>query len=160
MFNHEPEGYHCPFCAIIRGEERRHNNPEDIVYKDELVTAFVAPKWWEKNRGHVLIIPNAHHENIYDLPPQYGHKIHDAARLIAIALKKAYQCDGVSTRQHNEPAGNQDVWHYHLHVFPRYHNDRFYHSEPYHEYMSAAERAEFARKIREQIEIAVQEVDR
>jgi histidine triad (HIT) family protein len=41
-------------------------------------------------------------------------------------MKQVYDCDGVSTRQHNEPAGNQDVWHYHLHVTPRYHGDRFY----------------------------------
>ncbi len=41
-------------------------------------------------------------------------------------MKAAYGCDGVSTRQHNEPAGNQDVWHFHLHVFPRYVDDQLY----------------------------------
>ena len=44
-------------------------------------------------------------------------------------MKTAFGCPGVSTRQHNEPAGNQDVWHYHVHVFPRWHGDRLYGSE-------------------------------
>jgi len=56
----------------------------------------------------------------------YSAKIHDFARQTAIAFKQEYKCDGVSARQHNEPAGNQDVWHYHLHVFPRYKNDNLY----------------------------------
>ena len=41
-------------------------------------------------------------------------------------MKDAYGCDGVSTAQHNEPDGNQDVWHYHTHVFPRYQGDNLY----------------------------------
>ena len=48
------------------------------------------------------------------------------ARRIAIAFKETYGCDGTSTRQHNEPGGNQEVWHYHVHVFPRYEGDGLY----------------------------------
>ena len=55
-----------------------------------------------------------------------GHIIFDTSKRVAIALKETYKCDGVSTRQHNEPAGNQDVWHFHLHVFPRYTGDKLY----------------------------------
>jgi histidine triad (HIT) family protein len=55
--------------------------------------------------------------------------VHETARQIAIAFKCVYDCDGTSTRQHNEPAGNQDVWHYHLHVFPRYAGDDLYRSQ-------------------------------
>lgn len=47
-------------------------------------------------------------------------------RRVALVFKATYRCDGVSTRQHNEPSGNQDVWHYHVHVFPRYRNDNLY----------------------------------
>ncbi len=50
------------------------------------------------------------------------------AKHVAIALKAVHHCDGVSTRQHNEPAGNQEVWHYHLHVFPRFDGDQLYSS--------------------------------
>ena len=49
-----------------------------------------------------------------------------AVRHTALAVKHAFGCSGISTRQHNEPDGNQDVWHYHVHVFPRYPNDGLY----------------------------------
>jgi histidine triad (HIT) family protein len=60
------------------------------------------------------------------MPEEIGHHIFDFSKQAAIALKEAYGCDGTSIRQHNEPAGNQDVWHYHLHVFPRYEGDNLY----------------------------------
>ena len=69
-----------------------------------------------------------HHENLYDLPPAAGHSVHDLVREIAVALRTVYGCDGISTRQHNEPAGDQTVWHYHVHVSPRYHGDDMYRS--------------------------------
>lgn len=101
-------------------------NQNDVVYRDGEVTAFVATRWWPNNLGHVLIVPNEHYESIYELPPELGTPIQRIAQRIALAFKATYGCDGVSTRQHNEPAGNQDVWHYHLHVFPRYLNDGLY----------------------------------
>lgn len=87
------------------------------------------PKWWPRNPGSALVIPNDHYENVYDLPPDLGAPIQHAVRDTALALKEAFSCAGVSTRQHNEPAGNQDVWHYHVHVFPRYQDDRLYESQ-------------------------------
>jgi histidine triad (HIT) family protein len=68
------------------------------------------------------------------------------AKSLAIAMKKIYACDGVSTRQHNEPAGNQDVWHYHLHVTPRYENDNFYGAQ--REFMASYERAKHAEALK------------
>ncbi len=65
---------------------------------------------------------------------------------ISLAIKTLYDCDGISTRQHNEPAGNQDVWHYHLHVFPRYADDHLYKSQS--AFMPAEERAEYANLLR------------
>lgn len=107
----------------MRGEESKYNSLQDIVWQDELVTAVISPIGWRNNLGNVLILPNSHFENIYELPSEYAHRIHDILKEIAIAMKDAYKCDGVSTRQHNEPAGGQTVWHYHLHVFPRYKRD-------------------------------------
>lgn len=69
---------------------------------------------------------------------------------MAMALKGAYACDGISTRQHNEPAGNQVVWHYHLHVFPRYNNDRLYTSTGY--YTEPEERVPYAARLRRWID--------
>ena len=71
-------------------------------------------------------MPNEHIENLYDMPAPVGHAMFDLLQLTAIALKETYRCDGTSIRQHNEPAGNQDVWHFHIHVFPRYAGDDLY----------------------------------
>jgi len=122
MYNHAPDDYVCPFCLLVRDAENGHvhTGRADIVYHDDVVTAFIGSHQWPNNQGHVIIIPNEHFENIYDLPIHLATKVHELARAVALAMKAAYSCDGTSTRQHNEPAGNQDVWHYHLHVFPRY----------------------------------------
>lgn len=125
MYNHAPEGYDCPFCGILNGRDELTTQGH-IVLANQQVTAFIAANWWPNNPGQVVVIPNGHHENIYDLPPEYGTPIQKAAQEISVAMKQVFQCDGVSTRQHNEPAGNQDVWHYHLHVIPRYRGDRLY----------------------------------
>ncbi len=149
MYNHAPPDYVCPFCALIRGI----NHPDarsaqsDVVYHDDRVTALVSSHQWPNNHGNVIIVPNEHFENLYDLPVEYGADIHRVARLVALALKAAYGCDGVSTRQHNEPAGSQDVWHSHLHVTPRYAGDGFYATRK--EPMAVEERAGHARRIRE-----------
>lgn len=149
LYNHEPQGYICPFCNIVKGIENEHvyTKQKDIIYKDDYITAFIASGWWENNKGHVIIIPNKHIENLYDLSSQISYKIHDFEREVAIALKEVYKCDGVSTRQHNEPSGDQDVWHYHLHVFPRYKNDNLYKTDRRNSEQD--ERTEYAEKLRE-----------
>lgn len=108
MYNHAPKDYICPFCLIAQGIESEHiyTKQDDIVYKNEFVTAFIGSGWWKNNKGHVIIIPNNHFENIYDLPDDISAEIHKLERKIAIALKEVYKCDGVSSRQHNEPCGN------------------------------------------------------
>lgn len=149
MYNHAPADYVCPLCQIAKGElTAKGGNEDDIVFKDNLITAFIAGKWWRSNPGHAIIIPNQHIENLYDMPEEIGHKIFDFSKQLAIALKKTYRCGGVSTRQHNEPAGNQDVWHYHLHVFPRNDGDNLYlnHADTY--WPTAEEKRPYALKLK------------
>ena len=149
MHNHQPANYICPLCQIANGQEtERGNQKEAVFYQDEFLTAFVAGKWWRTNPGHVIIIPNSHIENIYDLPSDIGHKIFDLSKKVALALKETYACDGVSTRQHNEPAGNQDVWHFHLHVFPRYEQDNFYVNFPDYYWPSDEEKKPYVEKLK------------
>ncbi|TDC14335.1 HIT family protein, partial [Kribbella albertanoniae] len=130
MFNHEPAGYECPLCLVASGGEDELTSQQDVVLRTERTTAFVASRWWPNNLGHVLVVPNAHHENLYDLPAPDGHAVHDAVRAIAIGIRSTYGCAGVSIRQHNEPAGYQDAWHHHVHVFPRYPGDNLYNTRP------------------------------
>ncbi len=148
MFTHEPTNYVCPFCGIIAGrrEPPAVTSQSEIVLRDTLATAFMALEWRVNNPGHVLVVPNDHVENIYSLPYDTGAQIQDLTRRIAVAMKHAYGCDGVSTVQHNEPSGNQHVWHYHVHVFPRYNGDDIYRS-PVRE-TTNAERDQYAGLLR------------
>lgn len=130
MYSHQPSAYTCPFCRVVGGREPPETSggtrQRDVVVRAPRATAFVASKWWPNNPGHVLVVPNVHFENIFDLPVAYAAEIHSVAQQVALAMKAVYRCDGISTRQHNEPAGQQDVWHYHLHVYPRYTGDELY----------------------------------
>jgi len=150
VFNHEPAGYVCPMCRLVAGGEDEHrvNTQRDVVKRDPLATAYIPPKWWPNNHGHVLVVPNAHHESLYDLPSDDGHAVHDLVREVAIAIRETYGCAGTSVRQHNEPAGNQEVWHYHVHVYPRYDGDDLYRSRPYPEYVPAERRWPYADRLR------------
>ena len=125
---HAPPNYKCPFCRIARNDFDSDiaTEPVDIVLQNRWVTAFVTSHQWPNNKGHVLVIPNEHYENLYSLPSRYAEPLHEAIKTIASALKVAFNCPGTSTRQHNEPAGGQDVWHFHQHVFPRYEADHLY----------------------------------
>lgn len=150
MFNHQPQNYICPLCQIANKEQTEHGSQEDsVIYRDKFLTCFIAGKWWRSNPGHVIIIPNQHIENIYDLPEGIGHKIFDLSKKIALALKETYECDGTSIRQHNEPAGNQDVWHYHMHIFPRYNEDNLYlrHNDTY--WPTAEEKKPYVDRLKE-----------
>jgi histidine triad (HIT) family protein len=144
MYSHAPEAYACPFCEIVSGVRSRG----DVIYSDERVTALLSLHGLPKNPGHVLVIPNRHIENIYDLTPDIAIYVYELARQVAIAFKEIYDCDGTSTRQHNEPAGNQDVWHFHLHVFPRYHGDQLYERTREWRLLSPDERRPYAEKLK------------
>lgn len=148
MYTHAPEGYPCPFCLIVQ-DSLKSTNPE-IVCQDDEITAFMSLHNWPNNLGHVLVIPNDHFENIYDLPVQLGSRIYQCARAVALAMKSAYGCAGITTRQHNEPAGGQEIWHYHLHVIPRYPGDEFYQTRLV--LVEAGLRRENARKLRAYLE--------
>nr|WP_241093002.1 HIT domain-containing protein [Xanthomonas bonasiae] len=93
---------------------------------DANVFALVPTHHYGGIQGNCLVIPRGHYENVLDMPDDLGREVFRATRRLAHAMLAAFGCDGISTRQHNGPAGNQDVWHYHLHVFPRYTNDGLY----------------------------------
>ncbi len=127
MFNHAPKDYKCPICLGLKGVENEDTllKQKDEVYKDDLVTAYINSFWIPTCEGHVIVVPNKHFENIYDMPEEYGHRLFDIAKKISIALKKAYNCDGITTRQNNGPAADQHAFHFHFHIFPRYDGDSF-----------------------------------
>jgi histidine triad (HIT) family protein len=122
---HAPPGYECPFCAIAATLPTPA--PENaVVLIEKNVFALIPRNHYGDIRGNCIVVPRVHHENVLDIPDPLGADIFNATRRLANAMLKAFACDGISTRQHNGPAGNQDVWHYHLHVFPRFTGDRLW----------------------------------
>ncbi|SMB95575.1 Diadenosine tetraphosphate (Ap4A) hydrolase and other HIT family hydrolases [Deinococcus hopiensis KR-140] len=90
----------------------------DVVYRGHQVMALIAAEPFSVrpgSPGHMLIVPVAHFENLYEL----GARLHALSRRVALSLKAVSGCHGTSTEQRNEPTGNQDVRHHHLHAFPR-----------------------------------------
>lgn len=154
MYNHAPADYKCPICLGTKGIENEDTYicKSDIVYQDDLVTAIINSFFIKNNPGHVIIVPNEHFENIYDLPQKYGARIFEVARKIALAMKKAYRCQGITTLQNNEPAGNQHAFHFHFHVFPRYEDDDLLKNMGDKKLASPQERKKYAEKIKEYLE--------
>lgn len=154
MYNHEPKDYICPLCLAVKGieNEKVQTRQADIFYKDDKVMAFIASSWWPNNPGHVIIIPLTHTENLYDLSEQDLHNTAELSKKVAIALKEVYQCPGVTIRQHNEPEGGQDVWHYHVHVIPRYKDDKLYELVNERRLTDPPERIPYAKKLKDYFE--------
>ncbi len=150
-FKHVPVNYVCLFCCLVKNIKCDHNQlrHSDIICQNEVGTAFMATRRFPNNQDHVLVIPNQHFENIFDLPLELAAEIHAFARNIALAMKATYRCDGILIRQHNEPAGGQNIFHYHMHVIPRYTGDNFDFSQklPF----PADKRAKVARSLRNYI---------
>ena len=102
----------CIFCKIIEGEI-----PSTTVYEDDDVKAILDVN--PAARGHVIVLPKTHAENIFSIPDEDLKKTICVAKKIASAVKKAYNCDGVNILQNNGEAAGQSVFHFHLHVIPR-----------------------------------------
>jgi histidine triad (HIT) family protein len=101
------------FAKILRGEI-----PSTKVYEDDVVLAFmdVMPQ----AEGHVLVIPKVAARTLLDMPPHSTGPFFERVQLVAAAVCKAMKADGLTLRQHNEPAGGQIVFHMHMHVLPRW----------------------------------------
>ena len=106
----------CIFCKLANGDI-----PTSTVYEDEFVRAImdVAPA----NKGHVIILPKSHARNIFELDDEYVQKAFLLAKKIATALKELLSCDGVNILQNNGEAAGQTVFHFHVHIIPRFMGD-------------------------------------
>lgn len=113
----------CIFCQIIAGQA-----PASIVYADERVVAFLDIN--QPVPYKVLVIPRAHVETIYELSDEQAAALMQSAARIARAVRAASGCDGLMLTQSNGAAAGQDVFHFHLHLWPRFWNDRLRISVP------------------------------
>jgi histidine triad (HIT) family protein len=116
----------CWACRVLDGV-----TPGCIVTQDETVAIVVNP--FPLNPGHVLVIPRQHVENIYDLPETIAGPILSMAARAARAAKCVLGADGVTLRQNNGAASDQHLFHFHLHVVPRFSGDgERFNAQPQH----------------------------
>jgi len=101
------------FAKILRGEI-----PSTRVYETDDVVAFIDVM--PQGTGHTLVVPKAPSRNLLDAKPEKLAVVIAAVQKIAQAVKKAFNADGVTVMQFNEPASGQTVYHLHFHVIPRF----------------------------------------
>lgn len=103
----------CIFCKIAQGEI-----PSAKVFENEHVIAFLDIS--QVTKGHTLVIPKVHKENLFELTPEIAKNIFAAVPEIANALKIVYNPIGLNMVNNNGEAAGQTVFHYHVHLIPRY----------------------------------------
>ena len=99
----------CVFCKLIK-----RKRPAFIVDEDDDLIVFLSLE------NHPLIVPKKHFQDIFSLDDDTAAKIIKKAVRIATATKDALRCDGIYLTQANGRAAGQDVFHYHMHVYPRW----------------------------------------
>lgn len=107
----------CIFCKIAAGEI-----PSYTIYEDDDFKAFmdISPA----SKGHTILIPKQHADNIFDLDEAVAAKLLPVASRIAKALKAELQCEGLNLLQNNGEIAGQTVFHFHMHLIPRYEGDK------------------------------------
>jgi histidine triad (HIT) family protein len=106
----------CIFCRIVAGEL-----PSTRIHEDERTIAIMDIN--PATRGHALVIPRAHARDIHDIGEQDLAHCALVARTIADRALSGLSADGITIMQANAPAAWQTVFHYHVHVIPRYLDD-------------------------------------
>jgi histidine triad (HIT) family protein len=113
---HDPSPASCIFCAIAAGRA-----PAVVVYEDEHTMAFMDIN--PATRGHVLVIPKKHARDLLDVSAEDLQHVMRTVQRLARAVDQALQPDGVNLIQANRIAAFQSVYHFHVHVIPRWFGD-------------------------------------
>lgn len=108
----------CVFCKIINGDI-----PSLTIYEDEIVKVFldISPS----TNGDCLVVPKKHYENFLDISDEVILHIHKVSKKVYEILKESLDIEGLTLVQNN--FYGQEVKHYHLHLTPRYENDKLEH---------------------------------
>lgn len=106
----------CIFCKIANGDI-----PSSTIYEDDFfrVILDLSPA----TKGHALILPKQHMADIFEMNEDLAAKVFVLANKIAKAMKEALGCDGLNIVQNNGSTAGQTVFHFHMHLIPRYIND-------------------------------------
>ena len=106
----------CIFCKIANGEISSYTIYEDADFR---VILDINPA----SKGHALLIPKEHYKNLFELDDEVASKALVVAKKVATALKNELNCDGFNRLQNNEEIAGQTVFHFHMHLIPRYTDD-------------------------------------
>lgn len=106
----------CIFCKLANGVI-----PTNVLYEDDVVTVIFDAS--PATDGHVLILTKEHFDNVYSLDEKTAGHIYQVAVKIANALKESLGYDGLNIVQNNGEAAGQTVFHFHMHLVPRYKDD-------------------------------------
>jgi histidine triad (HIT) family protein len=107
----------CVFCRIVAGAE-----PASMVHQDEVAVAFLDIR--PVTPGHLLVVPRQHLASLVDLDPEIAaHLMRVAVRLDRALRSSGLPCQGVNLFLADGEAAGQDVFHVHLHLFPRFEGD-------------------------------------
>lgn len=106
----------CIFCKIAGGEI-----PSSTIYEDDDFRVFL--DLGPATRGHALIVPKEHYANLFELDDELCQKAFLLAKRLATKMRDALGCDGFNLVQNNGEAAGQTVFHFHLHLIPRYKDD-------------------------------------
>ena len=106
----------CIFCKIAAGEI-----PSRKLYEDEdfVVILDLNPT----SKGHALIIPKEHYANLYEIDEEVAAKAMKLAKKMALKMTDVLGCDGFNLLQNNGESAGQTIFHFHMHLIPRYVND-------------------------------------
>lgn len=106
----------CIFCKLALGEYSSATIYEDDLFR---VILDISPA----AKGHALLLPKRHIENIFQLDGKESELALTVIRDVSSAMKKTLNCDGINVLQNNGTAAGQSVFHLHFHIIPRYEDD-------------------------------------
>lgn len=107
----------CIFCKLANGEI-----PTNSIYEDDDFKVILDAS--PATKGHALILPKEHYDNIYEVDDSVAAKIMPLAKKLATHMTKKLGCDGFNILQNNGEAAGQTVFHLHVHLLPRYKDEK------------------------------------
>jgi histidine triad (HIT) family protein len=106
----------CVFCSIVSGTA-----PAEFVLQDESVVAFM--DLHPATEGHVLVLPRRHARDLWEIAEEEAERVMTASLQVARMIRQAFAPDGINLVHASGAAAWQDVFHFHMHVIPRYNGD-------------------------------------
>lgn len=106
----------CIFCKIANGEI-----PSKTLYEDDRFRVIL--DLGPATKGHALILPKEHYANLYELPEETAGEVMKLAKKMAVQMTEKLKCEGFNLIQNNGDLAGQTVFHFHMHMIPRYQAD-------------------------------------